>query len=179
MSSVIYHFRAQCMKVNDINKVDLSIISRKDPGWYEFLDSLEDRSNANLKEMTRVYTHRPRTSKGHKVINMLIPAGTDAIAFLNDASDNLDIINLYCIRFYKSDKTLILEKILTISHERNYFALLIPEGTHYIDFSINDDGNETRKHDYELKTRCQTCLNDFSNASVIVMSLGSDDCVLQ
>ena len=118
-------------------------------------------SKENIDRVLAVYPHFPKAKRGHLIVNIPIPGGTNVIALGNNACDRLDIVNIYKITFFKKNKIEIGKIHITSKEERNNFMVLCPEKTCSINYEINDDeyysGYYRRIHSFDFNNFCDNC----------------------
>jgi hypothetical protein len=154
---IIYVCKIRCFKVKNINAVDLTVISRKNKKWRRTLHKYYNASKDNIDQVIREYYHSPDSKRSHSVVRILIPQGTNVLAFGNSACDEYDILNHYYVKYFNIQGELIKTDLVTANDERNNFMLKVPETTHYINYEINPSPYSSRDHDYALGEICLNC----------------------
>lgn len=161
---IIYQVKIRCLKVNDLNKVDLNVLSEEeDDGVYKKkLKAYYEASKANLDTVLALYDHDPGCKRDYTMTNIYIPYGTNVLAFGNNACDRYGPNRYYYVKFYNADGKLFKNQEVRATSERNNFMLLVPPTTLYIDYEIGDNA----VHNFRLGPKCTLChLSDTDSSS--------------
>ena len=162
---ICYQCKIRCFKVKDISQVDLEVFDCElQDDWRQKLNEYRFNSKLNIEKTLATYEHDPSAKRGHIITRILVPAETNVIAFGNDACDRYDMINTYEVAFFNSKRKRIHSIVQLSEIERNNFMVLVPEKTHYINYSINFDTDEAdddyyfdKVHDFRFRQNCFHC----------------------
>jgi len=162
---IVYCCSIRCFEVKNTYAVDLKVFECNGDRWEARLALYKRISKQNIKKVLAVYLHEPDFRWKYTIDRILIPPRTNVIAFGNDACDSYDMTNYYYVEFFNKEGQLIDERTVTSHDEHNHFMVLVPQGTHYISYSINQEKSDSdfdeRYHDFNFSTFCIGC-----NASV-------------
>jgi hypothetical protein len=124
---IIYQCKICCLKVKDTSKVDLIPLQfRRNKKWKARLQQYYAISKENIESVLAVYKHYPESKRGHLIVNIPVPEGTNVIAFGNNACDRYGCANIYNIIFFDTNKKEIERKQIGTKEERNNFMVICP-----------------------------------------------------
>jgi hypothetical protein len=157
---IIYQVKIRCLKVKDVSKVDLTVVSEGDvrephcsTAFKERLKTYIAASKENIESVLMVYDHDPGWKRDYTITNLYVPPDTNVLAFGNDACDRYGPDRYYDVKFYNFNKDLIEKKKVKAYSERNNFMLLVPPNTFFIKYVIGDYA----MHSFEFGPKCYKC----------------------
>ena len=80
---IIYRFAMRFLKVKDLDKVDLDVVTSDDDNFDEYLEKAKENRASKLKEVIM----NPGSKRQYTVENIAVPEGTQVIAIGNEACD--------------------------------------------------------------------------------------------
>ena len=157
---IIYQVKIRCLKVKDVSKVDLTVVTEGEPrvpncsaSFKEKLKTYIAASKENIESVLMVYDHDPGSKRDYTITNLYVPPGTNVLAFGNDACDRYGPDRYYDVKFYNFEKNLLEKKTVRAYSERNNFMLLVPPNTFFIKYVIGDYAI----HSYAFGPKCCQC----------------------
>jgi hypothetical protein len=153
---IIYQVKIRCLKVKNLAEVDLQVLNEESnrEAYQAKLSAYYEASKANLDVQLALYDHDPSSKRDYTLMNIYVPPGTNVIAVGNNACDRLGADRYYKVQFFNFSKTMIEEKKVCATSERNNFMLLVPPETFFMDYEIG----RYNVHDYDFGPRCTYCL---------------------
>ena len=153
---IIYQVKIRCLKVKNLAEVDLQVLNEESnrEAYQAKLSAYYEASKANLDAQLALYDHDPSSKRDYTLMNIYVPPGTNVIAVGNNACDRLGADRYYKVQFFNFSKTMIEEKKVCATSERNNFMLLVPPETFFMDYEIG----RYNVHDYDFGPRCTYCL---------------------
>jgi len=124
---IIYQVKIRCLKVKNLAEVDLQVLNEESnrEAYQAKLSAYYEASKANLDAQLALYDHDPSTKRDYTLMNIYVPPGTNVIAVGNNACDRLGADRYYKVQFFNFSKTMIEEKKVCATSERNNFMLLM------------------------------------------------------
>ena len=115
---IIYRFAMRFLKVKDLDKVDLDVVTSDDDYFDEYLEKAKENRASKLKEVIM----NPGSKRQYTVENIAVPEGTQVIAIGNEACDRRGGCD-YEITFHYENEKEDYSKNVWAGVERNRFMI--------------------------------------------------------